>query len=102
MSLTLGHFLTVGAILFALSVVGIFLNRKNLIVLLMAIELMLLAVNMNFVAFSHYLGDMQGQVFVFFILTVAAAEAAIGLAILVVLFRTMDTVDMDKLDNLKG
>ena len=84
MSLTLGHFLTLGAILFALSVIGIFLNRRNLIVLLMAIELMLLAVNMNFVAFSYYLGDMHGQVFVFFILTVAAAESAIGLAILVV------------------
>ena len=85
---TLGHYLTLGAILFALSVIGIFLNRKNLIVLLMAIELMLLAVNLNFVAFSYYLGDMAGQVFVFFILTVAAAESAIGLAILVVLFRT--------------
>jgi NADH-quinone oxidoreductase subunit K len=88
--LTLAHFLTLGAILFALSVVGIFLNRKNLIVLLMAIELML-AVNMNFVAFSHYLGDMHGQVFVFFILTVAAAESAIGLAILVLLFRNAAT-----------
>ena len=85
--ITLGHYLSLGAMLFALSVIGIFLNRKNLIVLLMAIELMLLAVNMNFVAFSHYLGDMAGQVFVFFILTVAAAESAIGLAILVVLFR---------------
>ena len=84
---TLGHYLSLGAILFALSVIGIFLNRKNLIVLLMAIELMLLAVNLNFVAFSYYLGDMAGQVFVFFILTVAAAESAIGLAILVVLFR---------------
>ncbi len=83
MTLTLGHFLSLGAMLFALAVIGIFLNRKNLIVLLMAIELMLLAVNMNFVAFSHYLGDMHGQVFVFFILTVAAAESAIGLAILV-------------------
>ena len=85
--ITLGHYLSLGAILFALSVIGIFLNRHNLIVLLMAIELMLLAVNLNFVAFSHYLGDMAGQVFVFFILTVAAAESAIGLAILVVLFR---------------
>ena len=102
MTLTLGHFLSLGAMLFALAVIGIFLNRKNLIVLLMAIELMLLAVNTNFVAFSHMLGDTAGQIFVFFILTVAAAEAAIGLAILVVLFRTMDTVDMDKLDNLKG
>ena len=89
---TLGHYLSLGAILFALSVIGIFLNRKNLIVLLMAIELMLLAVNLNFIAFSHYLGDMAGQVFVFFILTVAAAESAIGLAILVVLFRTRSTI----------
>ena len=87
MTLTLAHYLTLGAILFALSVVGIFLNRKNLIVLLMAVELMLLAINLNFVAFSHYLGDMHGQVFVFFILTVAAAESAIGLAILMLLFR---------------
>jgi NADH-quinone oxidoreductase subunit K len=99
---TLGHYLTVGAILFALSVIGIFLNRKNLIVLLMAIELMLLAVNLNFVAFSHYLGDMAGQVFVFFILTVAAAESAIGLAILVVLFRSRATIAVDELDTLKG
>ena len=87
LTLSLSHFLVLGAILFAISVVGIFLNRKNLIVLLMAIELMLLAVNMNFVAFSHYLGDLSGQIFVFFILTVAAAESAIGLAILIVLFR---------------
>ena len=99
---TLGHYLSVGAILFALSVIGIFLNRKNLIVLLMAIELMLLAVNLNFVAFSHYLGDMAGQVFVFFILTVAAAESAIGLAILVVLFRNLDTINVEDLDSLKG
>ena len=102
MTLTLGHFLSLGAILFALSVIGIFLNRKNLIVLLMAIELMLLAVNMNFVAFSSYLGDMHGQVFVFFILTVAAAESAIGLAILVVLFRNLRTINVDDLDALKG
>ena len=102
MTLTLGHYLTLGAMLFALAVVGIFLNRKNLIVLLMAIELMLLAVNMNFVAFSHYLGDMHGQVFVFFILTVAAAESAIGLAILVVLFRNLNTIDVEDLDSLKG
>ena len=102
MTLTLSHFLTLGAILFAISVVGIFLNRKNLIVLLMAIELMLLAVNMNFVAFSHYLGDMHGQVFVFFILTVAAAESAIGLAILVQLFRNRSTINVDQLDPLKG
>ncbi len=102
MSLTLGHFLSVGAILFALSVVGIFLNRKNLIVLMMALELMLLAVNMNFVAFSHYLGDIQGQLFVFFILTVAAAEAAIGLAILVLLFRNKSSINVDELNTLKG
>ena len=101
-TVTLGHYLSVGAILFALSVIGIFLNRKNLIVLLMAIELMLLAVNLNFVAFSHYLGDMAGQVFVFFILTVAAAESAIGLAILVVLFRNRATINVDELDTLKG
>jgi NADH-quinone oxidoreductase subunit K len=100
--MTLAHFLTLGAILFAISVIGIFMNRKNLIVLLMAIELMLLAVNMNFVAFSHYLGDMAGQVFVFFILTVAAAESAIGLAILVVLFRNLKTVEVEELDRLKG
>lgn len=102
MSLTLGHFLSVGAILFALSVIGIFLNRKNIIVLLMAIELMLLAVNMNFVAFSHYLGDLNGQVFVFFILTVAAAESAIGLAILVLLFRSKSTISTEELNTLKG
>lgn len=100
--LTLGHFLSVGAILFAMSVVGIFLNRKNLIVLLMAIELMLLAVNMNFVAFSHYLGDLHGQVFVFFILTVAAAESAIGLAILVLLFRNKSSISVEELNTLKG
>ena len=102
MTLTLGHFLTLGAVLFALSVVGIFLNRRNLIVLLMAIELMLLAVNMNFVAFSYYLGDMHGQVFVFFILTVAAAESAIGLAILVLLFRNRSSIAVEELDTLKG
>lgn len=102
MTLTLGHYLTLGAILFTLSVVGIFLNRKNLIVLLMAIELMLLSVNMNFVAFSRYLGDMHGQVFVFFILTVAAAESAIGLAILVLLFRNKSTVSVEELNTLKG
>ena len=99
---TLGHYLSLGAILFAMSVIGIFLNRKNLIVLLMCIELMLLAVNLNFVAFSHYRGDMAGQVFVFFILTVAAAESAIGLAILVVLFRNRATINVDELDALKG
>jgi NADH-quinone oxidoreductase subunit K len=102
MTLTLGHFLTLGAILFALSVMGIFLNRKNLIVLLMAIELMLLAVNMNFVAFSYYLGDLHGQIFVFFILTVAAAESAIGLAILVLLFRNRSSINVDQLNTLKG
>ncbi len=102
MELTLGHYLTLGAALFAIAVVGIFLNRKNLIVLLMAIELMLLAVNLNFVAFSHYLGDMHGQVFVFFILTVAAAESAIGLAILVLLFRNKSSINVDELNELKG
>ena len=99
---SLSHYLILGAILFAISVVGIFLNRKNLIVLLMAIELMLLAVNINFIAFSHYLGDIAGQIFVFFILTVAAAEAAIGLAILIVMFRNMRTIHVDDLDRLKG
>ena len=102
MTLTLGHYLSLGAILFALSVIGIFMNRKNLIVLLMAIELMLLSVNMNFVAFSRYLGDMHGQVFVFFILTVAAAESAIGLAVLVLLFRNRSTIEVDQLHSLKG
>ena len=100
--ISLGHFLSLGAMLFALSVIGIFLNRKNLIVLLMAIELMLLAVNMNFIAFSYYLGDAAGQIFVFFILTVAAAESAIGLAILVVLFRNLNTINVEDLDTLKG
>ena len=100
--IALSEFLILGAILFCLSVAGIFLNRKNVIILLMAIELMLLAVNMNFIAFSHYLGDSAGQVFVFFILTVAAAEAAIGLAILVVLFRSKRTINVDDLDTLKG
>lgn len=102
MIITLAHFLVLGAILFAISVVGIFLNRRNIIILLMAIELMLLSVNMNFVAFSYYLGDMAGQVFVFFILTVAAAEAAIGLAILVTLFRKFDSINAEELDHLKG
>ncbi|MDQ3185710.1 MAG: NADH-quinone oxidoreductase subunit NuoK [Pseudomonadota bacterium] len=99
---SLSHYLVLGAILFAISIVGIFLNRKNVIILLMAIELMLLAVNMNFVAFSHYLQDPSGQIFVFFILTVAAAESAIGLAILVVLFRNLRTINVDDLDKLKG
>src|SRR5918993_899052 len=102
MTLSLTHYLILGAILFAISIVGIFLNRKNIIVLLMAIELMLLAVNMNFVAFSHFLNDTAGQVFVFFILTVAAAESAIGLAILVVLFRNISTIHVEDLDRLKG
>ena len=100
--LSLSHFLILGAVLFCISMAGIFLNRKNIIILLMAIELMLLAVNLNFVAFSHYLGDSAGQIFVFFILTVAAAEAAIGLAILVVLFRNRNTINVDDLDTLKG
>jgi NADH-quinone oxidoreductase subunit K len=100
--LSLSHFLILGALLFAISIVGIFLNRKNVIILLMAIELMLLAVNMNFIAFSHYLNDIAGQVFVFFILTVAAAESAIGLAILVVLFRNLNTINVEDLDGLKG
>ena len=100
--ISLSHYLVLGAILFAIGIVGLFLNRKNVIILLMAIELMLLAVNMNFVAFSHYLQDISGQIFVFFILTVAAAEAAIGLAILVVLFRNLRTINVDDLDKLKG
>ncbi|ADE16710.1 NADH-ubiquinone oxidoreductase chain 4L [Nitrosococcus halophilus Nc 4] len=100
--IALSDFLILGALLFCLSVAGIFLNRKNIIIILMSIELMLLAVNMNFVAFSHFLEDMAGQVFVFFILTVAAAESAIGLAILVVLFRNRQTINVGDLDNLKG
>lgn len=100
--LTLTHFLVLAAILFAISVLGIFLNRKNVIVLLMAIELMLLAVNFNFIAFSHYLSDTAGQIFVFFILTVAAAESAIGLAILVVLFRKLQSINVEDLGSLKG
>ena len=100
--ITLTHFLVLGAILFSLGVTGIFLNRKNLILLLMAIELMLLAVNMNFVAFSHYLDDLAGQVFVFFILTVSAAEAAIGLAILVVLYRNRESINVQDIESLKG
>lgn len=100
--ISLNHYLILGAILFSIGVVGVFLNRKNLIVLLMAIELMLLAVNMNFMAFSHYLNDLHGQLFVFFVLVVAAAESGIGLAILVVLFRNLSTIDVDKLDSLKG
>ncbi len=98
----LSHFLVVSALLFSISVAGIFLNRKNMIILLMCIELMLLAVNLNFIAFSHYLGDVAGQVFVFFILTVAAAEAAIGLAILVTVFRNRRTINVAELDEIKG
>jgi len=100
--IALSDFLILGAVLFCISMAGIFLNRKNVIILLMSIELMLLAVNMNFVAFSHFLGDLAGQVFVFFILTVAAAEAAIGLAILVVLFRSRSTINVADLDTMKG
>ncbi len=102
LNLGLSHYLILGAVLFAISVVGIFLNRKNVIVLLMSIELMLLAVNTNFIAFSHYMNDISGQIFVFFILTVAAAEAAIGLAILIVLFRNLNTINVDDLSGLKG
>src|SRR5690606_20688301 len=100
--LGLGHYLALGAVLFCISVAGIYLNRKNVIVLLMSLELMLLAVNINFVAFSREMNDAAGQVFVFFILTVAAAEAAIGLAILVTLFRNRRTIDVAELDTLKG
>ena len=100
--IALNHYLVLSALLFAISVVGIFMNRKNLIILLMAIELMLLAVNMNFIAFAHDLNDLSGQVFVFFILTVAAAESAIGLAILVALFRNLRSINVDDLGSLKG
>jgi NADH-quinone oxidoreductase subunit K len=100
--IALSDYLIVGAVLFGLSMAGVFINRKNVIILLMCIELMLLAVNINFIAFSHYLGDLAGQVFVFFILTVAAAEAAIGLAILVVLFRSRGSINVAELDTLKG
>lgn len=98
----LSHLLIVAAILFSISLAGMFLNRKNLLILLMCIELMLLSVNLNFIAFSHYLNDLGGQVFVFFILTVAAAEAAIGLAILVTMFRNRRTINVQNLDSLKG
>jgi len=100
--LTLTHYLVLSAIIFSISLAGVFINRKNIIILLMCVELMLLAVNTNFIAFSHYLNDTAGQVFVFFILTVAAAEAAIGLAILVVLFRNKRTINVEDLDTLKG
>lgn len=98
----LTHFLIVSALLFSISIAGIFLNRKNMIIILMCIELMLLAVNLNFIAFSHYSGDIAGQVFVFFILTVAAAEAAIGLAILITVFRNRRTINVQELDEMKG
>ena len=100
--LSLAHFLLIAAVLFCLSIAGIFINRKNVIILLMCVELMLLAVNLNFIAFSHFNGDIAGQVFVFFILTVAAAEAAIGLAILVVLFRNRNSINVEDLDTLRG
>ncbi len=100
--IALSDYLILGAILFSISLAGIFLNRKNIIILLMAVELMLLAVNINFIAFSHYLSDSAGQIFVFFILTVAAAEAAIGLAILIVLFRNKRTINVTNMDSLKG
>ncbi len=100
--ISLYHYLTLAGVLFSIAVAGIFLNRKNVIVLLMCIEMMLLAVNLNFVAFSRYLDDVAGQVFVFFILTVAAAEAAIGLAILVVLFRNRNSINVEELDSMKG
>lgn len=100
--ISLSHYLILGAILFSIGIVGIFLNRKNVIIVLMAIEIMLLAVNLNFIAFSYFLHDIAGQVFVFFILTVAAAESAIGLAILVVLFRNIQSINVDDLDQLKG
>jgi NADH-quinone oxidoreductase subunit K len=100
--ITLSHYLSLSAVLFSISIVGIFLNRKNMILLLMCIELMLLSVNFNFIAFSRYLDDSAGQVFVFFILTVAAAETAIGLAILVVLFRTRQSINVQKMSSMKG
>jgi len=100
--ITLAHILTLSAVLFSLSVAGIFLNRKNVLLLLMCIELLLLAANFNFIAFSRYLGQLDGQIFVFFVLTVAAAEAAIGLAIVVVLFRDRRTIDVEQLNRLEG
>lgn len=102
MTVGLSHYLTVAAILFTIGVFGIFLNRKNIIVILMAIELMLLAVNINLVAFSSFHGDLVGQIFALIVLTVAAAEAAIGLAIIVVYFRNRGTIDVAKIDSLKG
>ncbi|MCV6638442.1 NADH-quinone oxidoreductase subunit NuoK [Candidatus Albibeggiatoa sp. nov. NOAA] len=100
--LVLSDFLILGAVLFCLSVAGMFLNRKNMLIILMCIELMLLSVNMNFIAFSHFNADIAGQIFVFFILTVAAAESAIGLAILIVLFRNRGTINIEDLDSMKG
>jgi NADH-quinone oxidoreductase subunit K len=100
--IALGHYLALAAVLFCIAVAGIFINRKNIIILLMSIELMLLAVNLNFIAFSRYLGNVDGQVFVFFILTVAAAESAIGLAILVSLFRNRGTINVAQIDSMKG
>ncbi|MBF0189808.1 MAG: NADH-quinone oxidoreductase subunit NuoK [Magnetococcales bacterium] len=100
--MSLHHFLVLSAILFTIGIVGIFLNRRNMIIILMSIELILLAVNINFVAFSHYLGDVSGQIFTFFVMTVAAAEAAIGLAILVAFFRNRSTIDVEEIDSLKG
>ncbi|MBV5308313.1 NADH-quinone oxidoreductase subunit NuoK [Chromatium okenii] len=100
--IALSDYLVFAGFLFSIAVAGIFINRKNVILLLMCIELMLLAVNVNFIAFSHFLSDMTGQVFVFFILTVAAAEAAIGLAILVVLFRNRQTINVEDINSLKG
>lgn len=100
--ISLAHYIVLGAVLFSIAVAGLFINRKNVIVLLMSLELLLLSVNMNFVAFSRFLGDVAGQVFVFFILTVAAAEAAIGLAILVLLFRTRNTISIAEIDSMKG
>ncbi len=102
MTVSLVHYLILAAILFSIGVMGIFINKRNLIMLLMSIELMLLSINLNFIAFSHYLGDIAGQIFVFFILTVAAAETAIGLGILVVLFRRIRSVKTDDMDSLKG
>ena len=102
MTIGVGHYLTVGAILFTIGIFGIFLNRKNVIVILMSVELMLLAVNINLVAFSHFLGDLVGQVFAMFVLTVAAAEAAIGLAILVVYFRNRGTIAVEEINLMKG
>ena len=102
LAIGLSHFLTVGAILFTLGIFGIFLNRKNLIVIMMSIELMLLAVNVNLVAFSSYLGDLVGQVFTMFVLTVAAAEAAIGLAIVVVFYRNRRSIEVEDINQMKG